>query len=424
MNMAGVGGGAFGRLAAATTSRRTRSIWLALALMVAVSALCAPQALAGPSSSTHATPGSLPAGVSRLCYALDYHCTGGGYSAASAKSSGWPWSQYGGSNASYNAAGPHNCTLYAAYRLAKNGAANPGLLGNANTWDTRAPASKVNQSPAVGSIAQWNGGSFGHVAYVETVTSSYIEVTDDNYYTGNGGYTDRFRIARSSAAWPDNFIHLADRPSSGGGGGSSSGSVQFAIATADGGLWHTIRSSNGSWQKRGDLRAKLGLHSPITSLAAAPGGGGSVQFAIATADGGLWHTIRYSNGSWQSKGDLRAKLGISSKVTALAAGAGSGGSVQFAIATADGGLWHTIRSSNGSWQKRGDLRAKLGLHSPITSLAAAPGGGGSVQFAIATADGGLWHTIRYSNGSWQSKGDLRAKLGISSKVTALSAGDM
>ena len=45
------------------------------------------------------------------------------------------------------------------------------------------------------------------VAYVEVVTADYIEVTDDNY---GSNVTDRWRIARSSPAWPDNFIHLRD----------------------------------------------------------------------------------------------------------------------------------------------------------------------------------------------------------------------
>jgi surface antigen len=51
----------------------------------------------------------------------------------------------------------HNCTNYAAYRLAQNGAANPGNLGDAYSWDNSAAAKgfPVNGTPVVGSIAQW-----------------------------------------------------------------------------------------------------------------------------------------------------------------------------------------------------------------------------------------------------------------------------
>jgi surface antigen len=164
---------------------------------------------ARPSSSAHPFPSASVKGVTRLCGpSAGYSCTGGGYAG---KSEGWPGTLYGRGYASSNRYGFHNCTLYAAYRLWKNGLGNPGWSGNATDWDTMAPSSKVNQTPAVGSIAQWNQG-YGHVAYVEKVTSSYIEITDDNFKFRNlpGNYTDRFRIARNSAAMPDNFIHLRD----------------------------------------------------------------------------------------------------------------------------------------------------------------------------------------------------------------------
>ncbi len=85
----------------------------------------------------------------------------------------------------------------------------PGWTANATGWDSRAwnatPRVNVDQTPIVGSIAQWNSG-VGHVAYVEAVTASFIEITSDNW----GGGTNRLRIDRTSPTWPDNFIHFAD----------------------------------------------------------------------------------------------------------------------------------------------------------------------------------------------------------------------
>jgi hypothetical protein len=91
----------------------------------------------------------------------------------------------------------------------RNGVPFPGWTlgdgrGNANKWDTLAHPALVNQTPAVGSIAQWNGGRFGHVGYVEAVTPTYIDVSSDN---ADVNYTIRHRIMRSSAYMPDNFIH-------------------------------------------------------------------------------------------------------------------------------------------------------------------------------------------------------------------------
>ena len=82
----------------------------------------------------------------------------------------------------------NNCTNYATFRLAQNGAANPGNLGNAIDWDNNVSAKlgagKVNQTPAIGSIAQWNTGTYGHVAYVDWVSSdgNEIAVSESSYH--------------------------------------------------------------------------------------------------------------------------------------------------------------------------------------------------------------------------------------------------
>lgn len=111
--------------------------------------------------------------------------------------------------------GAHNCTNYAAYRLARNGASNPGNLGNATDWDNNAAAKgfRVDGSPVVGSIAQWEGNTGpaagvpeGHVAYVEAVTDSYIDISQDAW----GGTTSTARIQRGGSYWPSHFLHIKD----------------------------------------------------------------------------------------------------------------------------------------------------------------------------------------------------------------------
>lgn len=182
---------------------------LATALMTAAfQFVTAAPANAAPSGSVHNLPAVGITGVTRLCGpSAAYACTGGGYSGQSV---GWPGSYYGAGQASSNSYGLHNCTLYAAYRAYANGLGNPGRsFGNANAWDTGAYnlGFPVDQNPTVGSIAQWNGGGYGHVGYVDVVTSTYIEVSDDAYGLNQ---TNKWRIARTSPAMPDNFIHLKD----------------------------------------------------------------------------------------------------------------------------------------------------------------------------------------------------------------------
>lgn len=107
----------------------------------------------------------------------------------------------------------NNCTNYAAFRLAQNGAANPGNLGNAGDWagSARAKGFAVNGNPALGAIAQWNYGSayapsFGHVAYVEAWDGSTLTLSDSNWQGGSR----RWRVSPGERYWPNNFLHIKD----------------------------------------------------------------------------------------------------------------------------------------------------------------------------------------------------------------------
>lgn len=131
---------------------------------------------------------------------VDAGYTDHGYSAHSTSSY---WTMYPG----------HNCTNYAAYVEQQLGAP-PSLttnLGDADTWDNNAPANgaTVNQSPTVGSVAQWEDGPLapigGHVAIVEAVTSTSITISEDNYDVGP--FTWRV-ISTGSSGWPNHFIHF------------------------------------------------------------------------------------------------------------------------------------------------------------------------------------------------------------------------
>jgi surface antigen len=108
----------------------------------------------------------------------------------------------------------HNCTSYANYRLRQNGSPQPwpSPMGNANAWKDRAQRAgyRVDGTPAVGSIAWWGSGSLGHVAYVESVTSSSIIVSEDHYITNAPGYDDRKQINSGTSAWPEAFLHIRD----------------------------------------------------------------------------------------------------------------------------------------------------------------------------------------------------------------------
>lgn len=108
-----------------------------------------------------------------------------------------------------------NCTNYAAYRLARNGATALAGSGDARTWRDRVqkqfgPAA-VTSTPEVGSIAWWGsayGGGSGHVAYVERVSGDTIYLSESSWNTGSGRRT----MVKGAKGWPEGFLHIKDAP--------------------------------------------------------------------------------------------------------------------------------------------------------------------------------------------------------------------
>ena len=248
-----------------------------IALLMALSVgLLIPVSAAVQAVTTHvagASPGTY------LCNRADYGCTTGGYSGTDP----WGYWRYGSTN-SY---GYHNCTAYAAFKLAANGAGNPGNLGNASDWanSARSKGIRVDGSPAVGSIAQFNSG---HVAYVEEVGNGYIVTTDDNY-----GYNNTTRQQRTPGhGWPDNFIHLADvpqatnpdPPSITGVSASTSGNPTVSLSWSTpnnngaGIQWYDIRDNYGDyWGMVSANQATLGAPQIVV--------GKSYQFSVRAYNG-------------------------------------------------------------------------------------------------------------------------------------------
>ncbi len=109
----------------------------------------------------------------------------------------------------------HNCVSYAAYRLRRNGATKPwaGPIGDAKLWDDKARAAgiRVDHDPAVGAIAEWDAGTYGHVAYVEQVTADSIVVSEDAYVSDTYGFAQKRRLSRHSVQFRTAaFLHVHD----------------------------------------------------------------------------------------------------------------------------------------------------------------------------------------------------------------------
>jgi surface antigen len=104
---------------------------------------------------------------------------------------------------------------YAAYRLKKNGVLDPWVspAPDASKWDeaARAAGVRVDHVPAVGAIAQWDVGTYGHVAYVERVTAQYIEISEDSYVNDSSGVSSVRRLSRTGRDFATaDFLHFDD----------------------------------------------------------------------------------------------------------------------------------------------------------------------------------------------------------------------
>lgn len=144
------------------------------------------------------------AAAQNLCYGKNnYNCLA--FSGYGPRTGTWADVRYPGSP------NGHNCTRYAAYRLAKGGVPDQGTWGNAWEWAHRAPNAK-NHTPKVGAIAYWSkewtaanwGHSYGHVGVVEAVhRDGSVEVTWDSY---GDGLAVRQRV--SGHHLPTLYLHI------------------------------------------------------------------------------------------------------------------------------------------------------------------------------------------------------------------------
>lgn len=101
------------------------------------------------------------------------------------------------------------CTSFVAWALySRNGFMMP-FYANANNWgpDAVHRGYAVNSSPAVGSVAWSNAGTYGHVAYVVAVGGG--NVTIEEYNHDWHGHYDKRTVSASAFT---GYIHFKDRP--------------------------------------------------------------------------------------------------------------------------------------------------------------------------------------------------------------------
>jgi hypothetical protein len=233
-----------------------------------------------------------------------------------------------------------------------------------------------------------------------------VSLTDD------GGM---WHTIRHSSSWQPEFGDVKSVESNDPGyfsavaGAGVNGELQLSSLTNDGKMWHTIRHPNLSWQPFfGDVKGVESNDPGYFTWIGSAGVNGELQLVGLTDDGGMWHTIRHPNLSWQPFfGDVKGVESnnpghFRSVACAGVDGGRSGGQELHVVAvTNDGKLWHTIRRADGSWQPFfGDVKSVESNDPGHFCAVGCAGVGGDLHVVVLTDIGGMWHTIRHSS-SWQ-----------------------
>jgi surface antigen len=220
----------------------------------------------------------------------------------------------------------NECTNYVAYvESTVYGARTPRyLLGNGGQWAAaaRAHGVRVNHTPAVGAVAEWNGGAFGmgglgHVAVVEQVgpRDRHIVISQQHMSSDTNDY-DWTRINAGYPAdqwqeWPTSFIHFPLARSTAVGYFNPAADA-FALRDAlfPGPANYAFRRAArdpiplaGNWAGRSD---EVGYYSPATGLFSLSTslGAGPARYKFTFGPPGMIPLA----GNWDGRGRRRRRL--------------------------------------------------------------------------------------------------------------------
>ena len=135
-----------------------------------------------------------------------------------------------------------NCTSFVANRLHNvNHFEVPRAMGNGAQWGAvaRSLGYRVDNTPAIGSVAYYDDGGYGHVAWVADITGSNIVVEEYNWYV-NGRMDYTYHPQTQSISKPTGFIHFKDLSWCSSGSGSTARGLR--------GRWGSSLPSSGIYR--------------------------------------------------------------------------------------------------------------------------------------------------------------------------------
>ena len=198
---------------------------------------------------------------------------------------------------------------------------------------------------------------------------------------------------------------------------------------ADGKLWHTVRYPTG-WDQAVEIGAGKGTFVAVDCAAVAGSTGdrldksalGALHVVAVTADGELWHSVRYKDGTWQSFTPIDVSTGGERGPWRTASCAAIGGDLHVCAILQDGTPWHTIRftppAAGSGWQTFGSITQAAGNRGTFVDIDCTCVLN-ELHVCAVTSDGHAWHTIRHHN-YWDGFGGLKWPWSDPGPITKMS----
>lgn len=191
-----------------------------------------------------------------------------------------------------------------------------------------------------------------------------------------------------------------------------------ALGESDSTLVDAVQQADGTWTQS----AALPVEGSMMSMAATGAGGNLRVLMIAYNGTTLVQVDRHPDGSWSPVRRTVFTTDHGNTVAAVAAVAKVGGDLQAVVIGS--GLFHSILHPNGVWDRFRSVDAVAGTPpGGVTGIAVAASSG-SLQLVVRANSGGIYHTVRRPDGSWQRFADVKPETGDPGHVSLLGlAGD-
>ncbi|MFF8772140.1 trypsin-like serine protease [Kitasatospora sp. NPDC015120] len=196
------------------------------------------------------------------------------------------------------------------------------------------------------------------------------------------------------------------------------GDTHIVALGGDGRLRHAVHRLDGSWSAFSDVDRAAGVLTGVTQIAVAAVGD---DLQVVVLAGGLLHQSLYhtsGGGWWEGFSPVFPSTGVLGNVTAVAVAVA--GTTTHVAVSAGGQVHTTSLDQNGVWGRWSSVEGQTGSAGPVTALALAAQNDG-MNLLVVTDTGAQFHTIRSTNGTWQPFRILDGGFG-QARARSISAG--